>query len=552
MTAGSRAFRLDETLIGPGVLDPPPTRHALFAITIALATLLHVATIGSGYLHNGTEGQIAGSAREEAQAKHWLSTWSALPISGLLTAVSFNTFGVNEAAARLPFALAIVATTALTFLIAERLGGYWQGFTGALIYSTLAGTFVLAREICPDTLLMLFGTAAIYCVLRGYQERNRRRWWLATAWLFVGLTVPTSGTAGLICFAIIAGMLAAIFREARMRFRDLLFSPGLIFVALALVWHVYTRENLWAEFRTASKLSVASLYALRAGSLFPWLLVILPGVLFAFRRIVRRSEFDFNEALPIVWLGVAMLLTVLAPTVGSSAVIWPAFAIVAARAWERTPDSLRIAGTSLVVLAGAVLLATTTWWLRNPALIVNYTFFSRNNIAASFIGSLAPAMWMTAGVLVILGGLAIYLLLRGRQEFALICLAIAMVPAGFAMLDTISRASSYFSLADLARFVNARADTGAELIYEGAPDDASSLRFYYQKNFLLANGPARDRSPNSLDTPAVLEKWGGARSVYLIINQERVPDWKSILTERFHIYHQVMTCGRHVLLSNQL
>ena len=64
MTAGARSLSLEETLLEPPALPPPPTRHALFVILIALAALLHVATIGSGDLYSQTEGQYAGAARE--------------------------------------------------------------------------------------------------------------------------------------------------------------------------------------------------------------------------------------------------------------------------------------------------------------------------------------------------------------------------------------------------------------------------------------------------------------------------------------------------------
>ncbi len=61
MTAGIRTFSIEETLLEPPALPAPPTRRALFVILIALAALLHVATIGSGDLYSQTEGQYAGS-----------------------------------------------------------------------------------------------------------------------------------------------------------------------------------------------------------------------------------------------------------------------------------------------------------------------------------------------------------------------------------------------------------------------------------------------------------------------------------------------------------
>ena len=72
MVAGARTFGLEETLLEPTALPPPPIRHALFVCLIALAALLQLATIGWGDLYGQTEGQYAGAAREMIQSGHWL------------------------------------------------------------------------------------------------------------------------------------------------------------------------------------------------------------------------------------------------------------------------------------------------------------------------------------------------------------------------------------------------------------------------------------------------------------------------------------------------
>src|SRR5438045_9505607 len=123
----------------------------LFVILIALAGLLHVATIGSGHLYSQTEGQYAGAAREMVETHHWLLPTNngaprlqKPPLLYWLIIISFKLFGVNAAAARLPVALAVVASAALIFLIGEKLSDYWSGFISGLIYLSLSCTFFLA------------------------------------------------------------------------------------------------------------------------------------------------------------------------------------------------------------------------------------------------------------------------------------------------------------------------------------------------------------------------------------------------------------------------
>src|SRR4029077_3590000 len=131
MTAGVRSLSLEETLPEPPALPSPPMRRVLFVILIALAGLLHVATIGSGDLYSQTEGQYAGAAREMVETHHSLlpknngaPRLQKPPLLCWLNTISFKLFGVNAAAASLPVALAVVASSVLIFLIGEKLADY--------------------------------------------------------------------------------------------------------------------------------------------------------------------------------------------------------------------------------------------------------------------------------------------------------------------------------------------------------------------------------------------------------------------------------------------
>ena len=153
MTASARTLSIEETLLEPRALPPPPTRHALLVILIALAALLHVVTVGTGDLYSETEGQYAGAAREMVASHNWLlPTNNGIPrlqkppLLYWVIIASYKILGVNEAAARLPVALAVVATVALIFLIGEKLSDYWRGFIAGLIYLSFCGTFLLGAH----------------------------------------------------------------------------------------------------------------------------------------------------------------------------------------------------------------------------------------------------------------------------------------------------------------------------------------------------------------------------------------------------------------------
>src|SRR6059036_1497042 len=111
MTATARTLSIEKTLLDPPALPPPPTRHALLVILIALSALLHVVTVGTGDLYSETEGQYAGAAREMVASHNWLLPTNdgiprlqKPPLLYWLIIISLKLFGIKAAAARLPVA----------------------------------------------------------------------------------------------------------------------------------------------------------------------------------------------------------------------------------------------------------------------------------------------------------------------------------------------------------------------------------------------------------------------------------------------------------------
>ncbi|MDX6378499.1 MAG: aerobic carbon-monoxide dehydrogenase large subunit, partial [Gaiellaceae bacterium] len=109
------------------------------------------------------EGQLAGGAREMLESHQLLlptnngaPVLQAPPLAYWAVALSYKIFGVTATAARLPIALAMVGSVAFTFLIGERLAGYWRGFAAGLIHVCFAGAFLFARMVTPDAFFAVF------------------------------------------------------------------------------------------------------------------------------------------------------------------------------------------------------------------------------------------------------------------------------------------------------------------------------------------------------------------------------------------------------------
>src|SRR5438105_8073563 len=157
MVTGTGALSIEETFLGPQALPPPPTRHALFAILIALAALVHFGTIGIGDLYSETEGQYAAAAREMIQSgQYLLPTNDSIPrlqkppLLYWLIVASYKLFGIHTAATRVPIAFSAVVTVAFKFLIGDRLYGSWRGFVSGFIYFSLIGTLIFGRIVMPE------------------------------------------------------------------------------------------------------------------------------------------------------------------------------------------------------------------------------------------------------------------------------------------------------------------------------------------------------------------------------------------------------------------
>lgn len=558
MVAGARTFSLEETFLPAQILNPPPTRHALLAFLLALAAVLHIGTAGWGGLYDGVEGQFAAAGREMLASGQWLvptTNGAPLrkmpPLTGWAVAASCRIFGVNATAARLPMAFAMIGLIALTFLIGERLAGYWRGFAAGLILLCSSGAFLLGRTVAPNAIFSLFVSAAVYCAVRAYQHQRFRRLWCAGFCLAGALAGLAKGAGSILYLAAICGLLAILFREARLRFRPLLhWSNFFLFIAIVGPWFIWAHRHSLPFFLWSGAHSTFPRWRLLLFHLvwwFPIVFLVLPGFVFAPRKILRSTETTAADSLPLVWLFVALFVEFVSAEESSAAMAsLPAFALLAASAWQRTSRPLRTVGV-LCALVAAAGFAAISWFRPGPA----GSFGAAASLALQSLVQIAFVALLLSAVMAVI-------FIKQRGEITLVLVLAAMVPVGWCLIEARARLAPNFSLANVADYLNPRLGRAGEVIYEGSLQSGSSLAFYLDKKFFFVNQkpPAKERGLDGqrryLDEHYVLEAWDRSEPLYLIIDETRVTYWRKLITERVHIYHQVTSCGARVVLSNQL
>jgi dolichol-phosphate mannosyltransferase len=215
----------------------PPQVHPflLTAALLGLGTSLFCTRLGSALLepeetrYAEIPRQMLRQGRFVEPVWHGAPYYHKPPLLYWLVMGSYRLFGVHDWAARLPSALAAVATVLVIFAWGTRAAGPWAGFLGGLILCLSPRFVYQARMLTLDGLLTLWVTAALATAHLATARRTLRwRWWLLSA-LACGLGLLTKGPVALALIAPPVVLYRALDRQAA-RFRP---AAWLAYLAVA-------------------------------------------------------------------------------------------------------------------------------------------------------------------------------------------------------------------------------------------------------------------------------------------------------------------------------
>jgi len=549
---------------------------------LALSAALYIGTAASpALIDDDADAAYAVVAREMLQRHDFviphmdgLRYLVRPPLHFWLVAASYAVLGQNAFSTRLPVALAMIGLVLLVFEFGRRFQSEQAGFYAGLITATSAGMFIFTRTMIPEAIYALEFTAIFYLFLRVWTGTlSRRAYWLAAA--ICGLAVLTRGLIGFIFPLATVGLFITITRGWS-RWRELRpFSSLLIFLAVALPWHVLAqlREpgffqayivnehiNRALGTRWPHDYSAVPLWAWWLGHLawfFPWSF-FLP---LAFRAIPNPKSWrtltdpqSLARLLLLLWAAVILLFFSLES--GSrmeyySFGAWPAIALLLGSALadeeQRGHRWLRPIQTLLLVFAGLVAgvlgyLLWTSYKIRSAGDISSVLathapqyyhvamahFFDLTPQAFSALR--APAI-IAALALVISAAVAWWWRRQGRHWQANVAMSAGM--AGFFLAANLAYAafSPQLSSHGLAEQINTVLGPEDVIVLYGDFPVGASIAFYTRHPLLLyhAHDSNLEYGAKFADAPKTFLSqsdfqtlWHGRNRVFLVVPPDQM------------------------------
>jgi 4-amino-4-deoxy-L-arabinose transferase-like glycosyltransferase len=170
-------------------------------LVIGLAVILFFSRLGARALWS-SEFRWAEVAREMRLTANYFwptingSPYFAKPLGTywMVVAATWLTGGMNEAAARLPCAIAGTLAVTLLILIGQRLYDIKTGVVAGLVLATSFSFVFFSRTASADVETVAGELAALLLFLR--HERRQNGWWVIALWIVMALTSQMKGLLG--------------------------------------------------------------------------------------------------------------------------------------------------------------------------------------------------------------------------------------------------------------------------------------------------------------------------------------------------------------------
>lgn len=235
----------------PGTTASPTQGRSVLSIAWMLGILvltwllIYIPSLAKPGLLDDADSIHAEAAREMLLNHNWVTLYingirylEKSPLMYWTVAASYKLFGVAEWQTRLPLALGVLALAFAVFIFGRRYFGEEAGFYAALIIVTAPGIFLYTRFLIPDVFVSLFLTLGLYWFLMAYEQDQPSRWLCWGVAVTMALNVLTKSLIGIVFPLAIIGVFLLLTGTLRKILKFHLFSSLLVFLAVAVPWHV--------------------------------------------------------------------------------------------------------------------------------------------------------------------------------------------------------------------------------------------------------------------------------------------------------------------------
>jgi 4-amino-4-deoxy-L-arabinose transferase-like glycosyltransferase len=360
------------------------SRWVHYTVLAVAHFLLTLPNLGGHTFWDMDEGVNAEAAREMLESGNWTTPYfnyelrTAKPaLLYWLQATSYQLFGVNEFAARLPAVLCGLGSLLFTYELARRMFSPTTGLLAGLVLASCIEFCLISHAATPDPPLLFFLLGAFYCYWAG--SEGDRRWWFVPCAIFCALAVLTKGPVGVALPGLVIVLHLAWMRQLHKLWDGRFVLAGVVFILVAGPWYgmvsldtkgkwleaFLTNENI-KRFSEPSEghggpifYHAAMLFVLSA----PWCVFLLPSLWTAARETSSKSEHTNAYRFLTVWFLAYLVFFSIAATKLPNYVLplYPAVAILIARWLDRWREGSLAVRPWLITLAaiGGVIVGLT-------------------------------------------------------------------------------------------------------------------------------------------------------------------------------------------------
>ena len=228
-------------------------RKLLLVLPVFFTAIVYLSSTAERAVTDYDEGYYAQAAVHMVEQKDWVTPYAdgvrfleKPPFLYWVTAASFEIFGINEFALRLPTALGMIGLVWIVMLIARLAAGEEAVFVSGLSTAFCVGAYLFTRETLHDIWLVLFLALAMYGFLKWYLDPLHSR---RPALIFYAAMAGGFMCKSLIGVAFPVGIAFLFFLISRERPRSptLHLVPGaLLFLVLTVPWHwLFKIRDFW-------------------------------------------------------------------------------------------------------------------------------------------------------------------------------------------------------------------------------------------------------------------------------------------------------------------